>query len=93
MKRLLNKSENQYPNYFWGVLASGNIDIENYKYCLKYYKKKDGVLEIMMHPGYFQQGLKSFLKEEREKELQILLSKELHEIIKQEFELTNYANL
>ncbi len=84
-----------YFTSIFGIIPNQEIKISTFKLLLK--NIKDGVTELMTHPGYMDERLRIFsphLCEQREKELKVLTDPKTKRIIKEEnIELINYANL
>jgi len=78
------------PDKFYGISNSGKMNKKTFKKIFS--KVKEGITEIMTHPGIVDKELNEIehkygpfhLKKEREKELHALLDQELKESIKKE---------
>lgn len=73
----------KYPNAFFGIADTGSLTLESFKKILTLVK--DGVTEIMCHPGYPGKTLKlDKLKKTRMQELELLTHPEIADTIKQQ---------
>jgi len=90
----LKKNDILHPDYSFGILYSGSMDIDIYGSILR--SLKEGTTEIMSHPGYNSNKLKtlSFLTSSREEELRILINPTIKKIItERDIELVTYRSL
>jgi len=78
------------PDYFYGVSTTGNMTLENITWALS--NLRDGTTEFLCHPGYIDHEWQDYpLKRERyyinatrHKELSLLASPRVKELIKQQ---------
>jgi hopanoid biosynthesis associated protein HpnK len=100
MKEQIMENGVSIPDRSYGIGKSGLMSSSRIKKILS--KLKDGVTEIMVHPGFMTQELMDLEKEigsfyinkYREKELKALLDKDLKQIIKdEEISLINFNQL
>src|SRR5262249_49932021 len=83
------------PMRFYGITQTGFLDFEALMDIVG--DLQPGVSEIMCHPGYVDDELKTMptrLLSQREKELQLLLRPDVHEAIRRSnIELISYKDL
>ncbi len=71
----------KHADYFYGIAHTGSLTLESFKNIIA--NLKEGVTEIMCHPGYCGRMKTDMLAEKREKELKILTSTEIKEAVKE----------
>lgn len=83
------------PDWFFGISWSGDWSPEIFLQCLR--KLPEGVTELMVHPAVVDQDLMRtsfWLKEQRGREMEILISPEVKRVVEQErIELIHYGDL
>ncbi|MFH1637256.1 MAG: ChbG/HpnK family deacetylase [Candidatus Woesearchaeota archaeon] len=65
---------------FYGIADTGRVRLESFKKTLSFVK--NGVTEIMCHPGYADRNLKGWLGETRAREVEVLTHPEIKDEIK-----------
>ncbi|MDY7989858.1 ChbG/HpnK family deacetylase [Paenibacillus polymyxa] len=92
IKRKLSNSKVPHPDYFVASFYDSNVSI-NYLRNI-FMNIKEGVTEIMTHPGYVDDTLNSSYVNQREYELEILTSPILKKVIEDnKIQLVNYNYL
>jgi len=94
LRRLLEKAGLAHPARFYGIVATGLLNLRVLKEILRSLPAGSGVSELMCHPGYVDDHLASAgggLQTQRETELQALTSPEVIELAAaQEIRLLTY---
>ncbi len=100
MKKKMIREGVRSPDMFYGVCDSGRITADKLRQALQ--RAKEGVTEIMVHPGFITQEMLElekqigpyYINKYREKELNALLNKELSKLIADlEIQLINFNQL
>ncbi|MFX0133189.1 MAG: carbohydrate deacetylase, partial [Candidatus Hodarchaeota archaeon] len=83
-KRFYSFNSIYRTDHFFGISTTGSLNKKSLKQIL--YRMKEGVTEIMTHPGYidtsfFQPGI--WLKEQREAEVKALTNTEIKKFVKE----------
>lgn len=81
LKRRLRKNKILHNRHFYGMLFEINPSKKEFLKIIL--KLKPGINEFSCHPGYFDEKIDSFLKENRVKELEILTDKEVYKYLKE----------
>jgi hopanoid biosynthesis associated protein HpnK len=100
MKKRMDQEGIRSPDWFYGVCDSGRITAAKLQGILQ--KTKEGVTEIMVHPGFITQEMIEletrigpyYINKYREKELNALLDRRLFDVITDlGIQLINYNHL